>query len=1528
MQKYDFFGLYVFENMKRIVIFLFAVVLACGASAQKTKVAAFTNDDFPGQFKLYMANATKEDENLKKNEKLYQQLAGVWNATSEGMQARMLQIYNTLLKLKVRPWPDMYDFTDLLVYIASQPDQTKNFEQWVATIEFIQGRNKRVKDFTDWIEFSQQLYTHRTLYQSKSCTWQAQANVPFELRFANSEVQIVFSRPMELYYSSDRDNGTIYGTTGTLYYFDSRWQGHGGRMNWQRTGIASSVCYAILNDYEAITKFPKFIADSVQFTNTNYFSKPIYGRVEESLSAKMEPEKYTFPKFRSYQTDFVMNDLLPGVNYQGSFMMNGARFITSDDKNPATMIFMRNGSPFIEVSSTKFIITHSKLSSESAAIKIHIDGDTICNDGIMMRYIVADSKVTLLNDSKRNYYSPYSNSYHNLDMYCESITWNRNEDKLTFSMLGESGNQHFSSFESSSYYSERKMKQIQGIDEINPVMRVKKYIQYRHGLRDFYIEEFAQWMHLDLAQTKLMVHILTGSGLLSYSENDGHIFVKDKLDDYAKAFSHDKKHDYDAIILQSEAKGSNAELDLKSFDLNIHGVKKFVVSDSQQVAIYPKRGDLTVQRNRHIDFSGRIDVGRFILFVTNAAFSYENFNIDLPKVDSLRFYVKTFDNAEHERLVRTPLFDLVGSLTIDEPDNHNGLKRTKDFPIFDSRENSYVYYDSKEVQHGAYTRDKFYFTIKPFSLRNLVKAETDSIIFNGVLTSAGIFPDIEEPLKVQPDYSLGFVRQTPKGGYPTYGGKGHFTSTIDLSYHGLHGRGKLDYLTSVTQSKTMLFLPDSMIAVTDTFFVRPEGNFPDINNSRTLERWYPYRDSMQVAQLKDGKPFRMYRNETLLSGYVGLRPQGAMASGGAEIREGTLQSNHFELAPTEMDSRTSSFTLRSDIYRNTAFYATNVTSHVDYTQHRADFVANDAIGKTQLPLLQYIAEVDKFTWEMDKQQLDLKNSKSEDSQGLEGLNLRERVERGSQPGARFVSSNPKCDSLQFHSTRATYSYNDAQLSCHNVFTINIGDAVAAPSGDSLHISNGGAIDLINKAQILASRQNRYHLFYNADLLIKGARDFAAKGYIDYIDESDKHQKIYMQSIAPNAQGITVAEGSIADSANFTLNDALGFAGKVRVESDKQNYHFSGGVRLLHHCTPVEKLGLLAFADYLDPKNIQVSVPELPTDWKGNRIEAAILFDKTNLAPFSAFLTNDRAADNTIINSYGYLTYDSKSHDYIIAPRNKLEDFDNVVERYLTLNTDRCTLKGEGPLSIGLNHCVEPTIAFGSVDFDPNKQKGSTITIQSIFGISFPIDSKVIDALAQQIADDLRLSSANTDNETLRHALIYYEGEEQGESDYMTYVSSGALEKVPKEFSHTLFFSNIEWEYSAGLGYHYDGVTTLSLVGKRQLNLATRLKAQIHHKGNATFLTLYLQIAGDHWYYFNYEVNSRQLVIYSSVGEWVDMIKSIPADKRQVSDKTGSFRYRIGTSRNEVPNFLLRFGQGGSTSDEDYEEEDEQEPEEE
>jgi peptide chain release factor 2 len=52
--------------------------------------------------------------------------------------------------------------------------------------------------------------------------------------------------------------------------------------------------------------------------------------------------------------------------------------------------------------------------------------------------------------------------------------------------------------------------------------------------------------------------------------------------------------------------------------------------------------------------------------------------------------------------------------------------------------------------------------------------KTVTLEFDGEFASAGIFPTFREKLTLQQDYSLGFIRQTPPGGFQIYGGKAKF----------------------------------------------------------------------------------------------------------------------------------------------------------------------------------------------------------------------------------------------------------------------------------------------------------------------------------------------------------------------------------------------------------------------------------------------------------------------------------------------------------------------------------------------------------------------------------------------------------------------------------------------------------------------------------------------------------------------------------------------------------------------------------
>lgn len=1504
---------------KHIFAILVACLLSWGLSAQKNTPIVFDAENLTAQMVEYLNRSTSDDAKKKENSKLVKNIETYYSKLDPATKDRLVEVMDLSQKKKLRPIPEVHDLVaSMFVYMADG----RNFGVWVDCVTYML-QNKSAKSLGEFVEFATQLITDRTLNKTKSNLWQCQSGCDFTLRLDGKDILVDIANPIELYYSSGSDNGTIYSTTGTYSYTDNVWKGKGGRINWDRTGLPTTACWAVLSNYEVGTKLPKFTADSVMFTNTKYFDKPICGRLEESLGAKAAPEKYTFPKFRSYQTDFELKDILPGVDYRGSFMMHGSKFVTSNEKYPATLVFSRGGKTFVVLTSTNVTVANNKINAEHAAMRMYLDDDSIFNNGVKVRYTGGDRKLTFVNDSKRNYYSPYGNTFHNLDMFCETMTWDMDKDRVVFASMGADGSSGNATFESANYYSALKYRSIQGVDEVSPVMRMYRFMRDYNGDRPtFHIDLFAQFIRMDVMQAKSMVHNLAKDGLVSYDENEGIVYVQDKLIDYVKAYNKDKNHDYDAISLYSTKVKQNAVLDLASNDLQLFGVDSLFVSDSQQVIIYPAHHQILMKRNRDMYFDGSIHCGRFDFSVRNAVFHYADYMFDMPQIDRMVFSVQQFGNPQKLHGVNSILRNLKGSLSIDKPTNHNGLEKNKEYPIFTSQEECFVYYDYKDLYQGAYVRDRFYYRINPFTLNSLKDFKTDSLQFDGTLVSAGIFPDINQPLTVQRDYSLGFDMDTEKAGLQAYGGKGSFTRHLNLSNKGLRGAGKVDYLTSFSTSKDIVFLPDSMLATTDTFLVRKEQGFPDIRNGRTSQCWYPYADSMQVNQLKGGHLFQMYGGEAQLAGGVTLRPQGALAQGTATIMEGTLSSQRFELQTMDMLAKVSAFTLQSTVYKSLAYSATNMSSHVDFTGRRTELVSNADIQRTELPLVAYNAYVDKVSWEMDKKELDLLNSKSEDSQGLEGLTLRERNNRP-QPGARFVCTANKADSLQFHATRSTYRYNAGQLTNRGVFVLNVADAAIAPAADTLHIGVGGEMRQLRHAQLLAARTNGYHLFYDGDFIVKNLRTYSGKAYIDYVDEDDKSQKIYCNDIAPNQAGVTVANAFISDSASFTLNSAFGFAGKVRVEGNQEFFYFDGGVRLLHNCAPQSQLALLAYSSYLDPKNIMVAVPELAVDWRGNRIAAAILMDQAGLTPKPAFLMKERVADNEILSAYGLLSYDKDAHLYTLAQLQKQENFDGVVSPYMRMNTETCQVEGEGPASLCYREGLTSKMAYAK---GIATSRPADFELSGVFGFSFPIDNNVVAAIAQQLADDLRLSPGSPDNELLRHAMIHYQGIDKGSENYSTYVSTGAFDRIPSEFDHTLLFENLTWHFNPGVGYYTSGMTSLALMGKKQLHLNVRVMANLNKSGSAQVLNIYVQAARDHWYFFSYNTGTHTLSFSSSVGAIEDMVKAISADDRQIKSKDGlTFQYKVG-SQADVTRFQAKMsaaltGSNASSGDDDEEDDD-------
>jgi hypothetical protein len=360
------------------------------------------------------------------------------------------------------------------------------------------------------------------------------------------------------------------------------------------------------------------------------------------------------------------------------------------------------------------------------------------------------------------------------------------------------------------------------------------------------------------------------------------------------------KRDYDVIrfVSRTDAGKENAKLDLQTKDLTINGIPTIFLSDSQNVRIVPLNNSIIMKRNRDFQFDGIIDAGLFKFYGKNFFFEYDNFRVNLQNIDSLSISAKTKQKDAFGRSLITTLDNkiqnITGELLIDAPFNKSGLTSFPEYPIFTSRENSYVYFDDKSIQNGVYERSRFFFELLPFSIDTLDNFSREALKMEGTFVSADILPPLEMEMTLRPDNSLGFYMNTPENGIPIFGGKATFFNDIEMSSSGLRGHGSMEYITSTTWSDNFLFHPDSVLTRSREFRVREDTvgvSYPLVENMVAQVRYYPVDDVMRIKRIDQS--FKIFNDSVYFNGNLALKPSGLTGSGGLGFPDARFNSEVF-----------------------------------------------------------------------------------------------------------------------------------------------------------------------------------------------------------------------------------------------------------------------------------------------------------------------------------------------------------------------------------------------------------------------------------------------------------------------------------------------------------------------------------------------------------------------------------------------------------------------------------------------------------
>ncbi len=1457
----------------------------------------------------------------------------------------MVTTCNALVAKRMDVYPDIYNYVFSIYSLVKNKQSEASYNAFHSTIDKLLA-SKNPKRFTDFAESAAGFFFDRKLAGKTNFEWFYEGgkyefkydDKPFiELSEGNLVCRLVDAAGSNRKTTKYSDSIVVYNTSGTYDPTLQRWLGNGGTITWEKVGLPKNETYAQIGKHQISLKNTIVNIDSVKL-KTPYYKELIDGTLGENALKKTREEHNVYPQFNSFKSDIKINNIKTNVNYEGTFQMRGARFVgAGSSKKPATVQVLKNGKPFIVVKSSEINILDNLITSNRAFTSFYTaSGDSITHPSALFNYQLEEGILTLSRPTSGLGQAPFSDSYHKLYYYVPKLIFNSKDNKifLTYEQ-GTSLEQRFARFESFNFYDVRLFNQLQGLSNVNPLITLDRYT-YKYDKYEFSDGECATALGGSLDQMKPIMLQLANYGFINYDIENKKVYINEKLENYVKGNAGKKDYDNIAIIsdfrnkelkgytdeeikknanlqrLQQEFQQRNKErmamqnfavFDLNTMDLNVVAVDQITISDKQNTHIFPKNSQIIVKKNRDLEFSGWLNVGKAEINTLQAYYSYENNKINLLKTEEMILRVQPRDPSHGTSgiAMNSYINKPTGEVIVDLPTNRSGNKNdatTAHFPVISIKNSTKVFYNSQDLFKGAYDSTRFYYTIKPFEIDSADNFNDKALRLQGELSSAGIFPIIKEDLKVMPDYSFGFSTTAPKEGLNFYGTGAKYDNKIMLSGNGLQGNGSINFVKSTSIAKNLFtFLPDSTVGVVKfTNLAVDKGIlFPEASCNEAYITYIPKKEMLKVSSTTKND-IKFFGDQADLKGTAYVTPKGIQGKGLMTFSTATIVSNKFRYEHLDVFADTSSFSLankdREQGEDGLAFETNNVNSHVSFKDRKGVFNSNQGESTVNFPLNQYMCKMDMFTWFMDKEQIDMEKKSATDLAIDSGVDL---------IGPNFFSTHPKQDSLQFRAPKAKLDIKLKTIFCDQVEYINVADARIYPDSMKVNIRKKAKLDQFQNAKIVANYITKYHTFTKATVDITARRAYTAVGEYPYYNRDSVATYIVMDKIGLDNSFQTIASGKISKDQDFKLSPEFDYYGDMTVKASSPEILFTGATRINHSCEKLEK-NWLAFSSNVDPKNIQIPVSNAMKNLEGTPLAAGIVWrDAMNVDSIELYPTFLSALvapnDPIVITSSGFLSYNFEDKSFQIASKEKLI---NRSEKgnFLSLNTETCSMLGEGIVNLGMDHGEVNIQTAGIVDYD---QKSGDISFNLTAKIDFPVNKSFFKEIPDKINAIDGLSPMDFATNTLKSSITLWGSQSEADKLQEDFTIKGELKKIPSSLESTMTLTGLRMKYYSNPSENnFKGIITtvpsailVNMFDKPVMKYVP-LKAFFQQKYSG---------AGGDWfgiaidgppgkeYFFNYTMGRKEgvLDIMTDDNELSTAISSLKEDKR----KSKNFVYQLG-----------------------------------
>jgi len=1460
-------------QLRKYFLFLLVLGFTFVANAQTTPNSFSKKPaDFIEEYNQFLNyNNTKEGNEILKvfTEK--------WNLGDFGEteQRTIIKVNNEMLINKLNR-PDFVLFTETVLLGKDSVEKSK-YDNWMqAILPAVRSGNKT---YLTLLNSSKNLFKDNILYASETKNWFSSKN-NYMFNFEGNRVKISFDN-IDLTCQADVDKLVIYNTSGSYYLDNDEWLGKKGKITWERVGFGKENIYAeIQGNYKMRFDRAELDIDSVVFTNKDFLSRSLLGNLKDRASSADEIRENrllqsAFPQFSSYEKDIELGSYLDNtVKFRGGYAMKGAEIIaTGSAKNPSSIEIYYKKKPRVTAYSEYFSLSQNKITARTTEVYIATDSGEIYHPKIQFN-LNLDNKILLLTRGKDGLeQAPFFDNDHQVEIYVDQVIWRLEQPKIEFDMTADDSR---AIIESNDFYKEERYEKIpRGMLNYHPLSKMRDFvIKYRK--REFTFTEYADWMGSKQTYLKPQIIELADLGYIFFNPATDSIKVRKKLDH--TVLSHLKLADYDVIRLSSLISArSNAFLNLINNTLVVEGVVAFRFSDSQSVYIFPEDQKVILKSKRRMSFGGKLTAGKFDFYASNYDFDYYTFEVTSDHIDSMRIYTEDLTGKNRLVGVKSVLRDINGTLEIDKSNNKSGLTDYPEYPRFTSKKGAVIAYDKKNIHGGTYDSKRFRFEVDPFSIDSLDNFTTSGLTFPGTFVSGGIVPDFRYEASIMDDYSLGFERRNPTGGYPMYGGIGHGDIDIKLSEEGFTAKGELEFQGAKISSRNILMTPDSTVSEAESYIVKENAKYPNVVAMDVTTRWMPYEDSLYINT--KGHTVKVLRDQQDFTGNLVQTSSQIAGNGLLAWERAKLTSQDMKFKPNRVDARYSQIEIGSISSTKIGFASFNVESHVDFNTRIGEFKANDKGNLTEFPFNAYASSMDEYKWDMDAETIELNKGP-----------LLATTE------SYFVSKKPEQQGLKFISTKAVFDMKTGIIYADKVPYIDVADSRIYPFEEKVTILEDANMKTLEQAKMYANRDDKYHEIFDATLKIAGRYDLGGSGNYIYKDKHKTGQLIFLDKMRVKRgkeDSTIIANGFIQDSTKyFTVSPKIAYKGNVEMYSNDEYLKFNGYVKPVHTLADYPS-NWFRYNQQPDPADVIIPAYE-PLNEDRRRLSASVSIANDSVHVYPTMFAFKRSyADLNLTTDTGIFYYDEASQTFYVGDSMKLLGGAKRGD-YLSFNDATGEVYSEGKIDFGLN--VDEKFN-GVMAGNMHKLPSDTsFIIESILALNIALPEDCYKRMIEVIRTSGDGSPlAENDNEFVTKAMSeYLEDKKLNKALEMT-SSTGEI-KPDGILNRNLFITNTSLHYSpARQSFVSFEPVHIATINGEQINRQINSRMVINRKRSGTRYTLYLEVSKYDWFYIDYYLGS--LNVASTDLEFNQIIK----DQGPKMSK-GKFRIRSATART-VASFL-------------------------